>query len=125
MTNQINRARGPIVWVIEKMPHDYTPARVYAEDIRQIVADKLVPNAPDDSWNADAVRQLRRAFADYIPGLDYIIPTGSPVRMLTTGLLLKELGDVHNFLGYDARTNRYLLYRIDLRRVPSRTFDKV
>lgn len=119
MSTQFKQARGPVVWVIEKMPFDYSPAKVFAEVVRQIVADELVPNAPDESWNVKAIQQMRRALSDYIPGTDFIIPTGSPVRMLTAGLLLKERGDVHNFLGYDNRQSRYLLYRVDLRDRPT------
>lgn len=114
--------RSPIVWVVEKASFDYSPARVYGQTIRAIEADQLSPNA-DASWHDKTIQQVRKALSDYIPGIDYIIPTGKPVRMMLVGLILRERGDVHNFLGWDDRTQRYFVYEIDLRRdkaVPGR-----
>lgn len=113
MANKVNRA--PIVWVIEQAAFDYSPAYVYGKDIRPIVADRLTPSAPDSTWHAKTISQMRRAFADYIPDLDFVIPTGSPVRMMLAAMVMKERGDVHNILGWDAKTARYMLYTLDLR----------
>lgn len=113
------RSRSPIVWVVEQAPFDYSPAKVYGDVIRLITADPLTPNAADASWHHRTISQVRKALADYIPGLDFVIPTGSPVRMMLVGLLLKERGDVHKLLGWDARSQRYLEYTFDLRLVSS------
>lgn len=108
------RSRPPVVWVVEQGPFDYSPARVFGDEIRIINADKLSPNA-ESSWHLKTIAQMRKALADYIPELDYVIPTGRPVRMMLVGMLLKERGNVHRLLGWDDRSQRYLEYILDLR----------
>ena len=103
-----------IVWVVEQGTFDYSPARVFGDDIRVLTADKLTPNAPNASWHDKAIQQLRRELADYIPGRDFIIPTGRPVRMMLVAMILREKGDRHNLLGWDDKTQRYFLYELNL-----------
>jgi hypothetical protein len=106
--------RSPIVWVVEQGEFDYSPARVFGDEIRLIAADKLTPNA-DASWHAKVIQQMRKGFSEYIPGLDFVIPTGRPVRMMLAAMVMRERGDRHKLLGWDDRTQRYFLYELDLR----------
>lgn len=106
--------RSPIVWVVEQGEFDYSPARVFGGEIRVITADKLTPNA-DPSWHVKVIQQMRRDFSGYIPGVDYVIPTGRPVRMMLAAMVMRERGDRHNLLGWDDRTQRYFLYELDMR----------
>ena len=106
--------RSPIVWVVEQGEFDYSPARVFGGEIRVITADKLTPNA-DASWHAKVIQQMRRDFSGYIPGVDFVIPTGRPVRMMLAAMVMRERGDRHKLLGWDDRTQRYFLYELDLR----------
>lgn len=110
--------RSPIVWVVEQGEFDYSPARVFGSDIRVITADKLTPNA-DASWHAKVIQQMRKDFAGYIPGIDFVIPTGRPVRMMLAAMVMRERGDRHKLLGWDDRTQRYFLYELDLRQFPN------
>lgn len=110
------RPRPPIVWVVEQGAFDYSPARVFGDEIRPIVVDKLTPNAASTNWHSKVIQQMRRAFADYVPGVDYVIPTGRPVRMMLAALIMRERGDVHKFLGWDDKTQRYFSYEFDLRK---------
>lgn len=110
--------RAPIAWVLEQGEYDYSPARVYATQIQRVLADRLTPNA-DADWHQRTIQQMRRAFADYIPGVDYVIPTGQPVRMMLAAMVMKERGDLHNLLGWDPKQGRYMLYTLDLRAAPN------
>lgn len=113
-------SRAPIVWVVEQGPFDYAPARVFGDEIRPIVADKLTPNA-DSQWHATTIQQLRKAFSDYIPGVDFVIPTGRPVRMMLAAMIMRERGNYHKLLGWDDKQQRYFLYELDLRQpIPSK-----
>lgn len=107
------RSGSPIVWVVEQAAFDYSPALVFGKEICPIVVDRLTPNA-DASWHNKTIHQMRRAFADYIPGIDYVIPTGQPVRMMLAAMVLRERGGRHNLLGWDDKTQRYFLYQLDL-----------
>lgn len=102
------------MWVVEQGAFDYSPARVFGDEIRVITADKMTPNA-DASWHAKVIQQMRRELSSYIPGCDFIIPTGRPVRMMLVAMILRERGERHNLLGWDDKTHRYFLYELDLR----------
>lgn len=104
-----------MVYIIEQQPFDYTPATSYGE-LKFLDSPRLAPNAPNapDTWNKAVLHQLRKELANYIPGHDYLIPTGGPVRMLIVGMLLAEKGRRHQMLGWDKRTSRYLEYTIEL-----------
>ncbi len=106
--------RSPIVWVVEQGEFDYSPALVFGREIKLITADKMTPNA-DASWHAKVIQQMRKGFSEYIPGLDFVIPTGRPVRMMLAAMVMRERGDRHKLLGWDDRTQRYFLYELDLR----------
>lgn len=110
-------SRQPIVWVLEQGPFDYSPALVFGSEIRLLSADRLTPNAPGPQWHAKTIQQIRKAFADYIPGLDFVVPTGRPVHMMLAAMVLHEIGQRHKLLGWDDKTQRYFLYELDLRRV--------
>lgn len=105
----------PTVYICEQQAYDYSPATVYGE-LRFIEAIQLAPVSPGapDTFNKRVIHQLRKELGDYIPGHDYIIPTGSPTRMLTVGMLLAEKGDKHHILKWDARAQRYLLHDVVL-----------
>jgi hypothetical protein len=110
----LNEHRSPIVWVVEQGAFDYSPARVFGQEIRVLSADKLAPNA-DTQWHAKTIQQVRKALMDYIPGVDFVIPTGRPVRMMLVAMVMMERGSHHKLLGWDDKTQRYFLYDLNLR----------
>lgn len=110
-----SQQRPSIAWVLEQGEFDYSPARAFAKEIRLVLADRLTPNAPEIEWHKRTIQQLRKAFLDYIPGVDYVIPTGQPVRMMLAAMVMRERGEIHNMLGWDPKSSRYMLYRVDLR----------
>src|SRR5687767_2367378 len=105
--------REPIVFVLEQGPFDYSPARVFSRDIRPLSIDKMTPNA-EPSWHAKVIQQMRSQLADYIPGVDFVIPTGRPVQMMLAAMVMHEHGTHHKLLGWDDRTQRYFLYELQL-----------
>jgi len=120
--NVVTGRRKPIVFIVEHQPFDYSHAETYG-DFQVLKADKLAPNAPDDDHNTDVLASLRRQLGQYSPGYDYVIPTGAPSRIMVIGMLLAERvdeymrrsgGNIHNILGWDAKTQRYLNYKLVL-----------
>lgn len=105
----------PTVYVVEHGAYDYTPAEVFGV-LRFIDAKPLAPRSPNapDTWNKGVVHQIRKELADYLAGFDFVIPTGSPSRMLLAGMLLAEKGKNHRILKWDGRTQRYLQYDVTL-----------
>ena len=99
----------PRVYVVEQQPYDYSPAQVYGDPVFMDV-QRLAPDSPGAglAWNTKILQQIRRELADYIPCIDFLVPTGSPVKLMAVGAVLKERGPHHNILGWDAKTQRYL-----------------
>ncbi len=108
---------APILYVIEQQPFDYTPAMAFGGEIRFMDPQKLAPVAPSTTgtWNERVLHRIRKDLSDYVPGYDYIIPTGAPSRMMLVGMVLASIGPHHKVLGWDAKTQRYLEYIIDLK----------
>lgn len=105
----------PVVYICEQQAYDYTAATVFGK-LQFMEAQQLAPTSPGspDTYNKRVVHQLRKELANYIAGFDFIIPTGSPNRMLTVGMILTEKGSHHRILKWDARAQRYLLYDVHL-----------
>lgn len=105
----------PTVYVVEQQPFDYTSAEAYGQ-LKFLEAKKLAPDAPSagNVYNSGVVHQIRRELGAYVAGYDYVIPTGSPSRMLVVGMVLAEKGKRHQLLGWDGRTSRYMEYTVVL-----------
>lgn len=105
----------PTVYIIEQQPFDYNPAAKFGV-LFFMSPTKFAPTAPGDNnlYNDRIIRTLRRDLSDYLPGRDYIIPTGSPAKMLVAGMVLGSIGTCHLLLGWDARAQNYVQYRINL-----------
>jgi hypothetical protein len=111
----VERANGVKVYIIEQQPFDYTPATMYGE-LQFLKAARLAPHAPNapNTWNRSVINELSTELNAYMPGVDYIIPTGSPVRMMLAGMVLAHKGRQHKFLKWDTRSRRYLEFVIEL-----------
>ncbi len=105
----------PTVYVVEQQPFDYTSATVYGE-LMFLESPRLAPHAPNapDTWNKSVLNHMSAELKNYRPGEDYIVPTGSPVRMMLAGMILAKKGAKHKFLGWDNRSRRYLEYVIEI-----------
>lgn len=103
------------VYVVEQQPFDYSPATVYGQ-LSFMESKKLAPMSPNapDRWNANILAQIRKDLMDYVPGVDLILPTGAPTRMVLVGMVLAEKGSKHRLLGWDGHSQRYLEYVISL-----------
>lgn len=108
-------ADTPMVYVIEQQPFDYNPAAKFGT-LFFMNNMKLAPTSPNDNntWNDRLLRTIRKELADYQPGKDYVIPTGSPAKMLVAGMVLGSIGTVHRLLGWDARAQHYVEYVVNL-----------
>jgi hypothetical protein len=106
----------PTVYVVEQQPFDYSPASAFGILKFMDSRHRLAPMSPSlpNTWNNNVVQKLRKELADYMPGRDYVIPTGAPSRMLVAGMVLAEKGRTHRLLGWDARTQRYMEYLVTI-----------
>lgn len=105
------RAR-PRVYVIEQQAYDYAAAEVFGDivymNVQRMAPD--TPNATSREFNQKIRHQIARELSEYVSGLDFIVPTGAPQKILAVGGHLASIGQWHNVLGWDARQQRYLHY---------------
>lgn len=115
MIDTPEESRKPLVFVVDHQPHDYTPANAFGTLVF-IDTQRLAPVAPgfNGTWNSDITGLIRKKMADYTPGFDFIIPTGSPIKIMLVAMIANEKGKRHQILGWDARTQRYLQFNIGL-----------
>lgn len=108
---QVEVTARPRVYIVEQQAFDYSPASAYG-DVLFMDVQKLAPDAPGagSAFNSKVLQQIRRELSQYVPGIDYIVPTGAPVKLLAVGAVLKEKAPSHNVLGWDGRSQRYLHY---------------
>jgi len=103
----------PNVYIVERMPFDYSAAATFGEVVF-MESQKLAPDAPNEDGmcklNAAIVSEAAHQLADYIPGYDYLVPTGSPVKIMMVGMLLTSKGGNHKILKWDDRTQRYMCH---------------
>lgn len=120
--NETEPAKRPRVYVIAQQPLDFTPATAFG-DVQFLPDVKFAPTPPQgarDTWNQGVIATLKRSLSEYMPGYDYIVPTGNPVKMVMVGAIIAEKGDIHKFLGWEPRSQRYLEYTLETGNVRSR-----
>ena len=104
----------PTVYIEDENSFDYSPAQAYG-DIVVLRSQRFAAGlGADDAWNANIKHSLRKQLVDYRPMVDFVIPTGDPLKMnLVAGLLVKGYGDRHQFLKWDMKAYRYVLHVLD------------
>lgn len=108
----MNAAIQPRVFVTQEGPHDYTPAQRFG-DVQFMTRDEISPIATS-LRNEETVKQLRLAMVDYRPGIDLILPAGSPVTIAYVFVLASRLGDTHRVLKWDNRSHMYQEFAVTI-----------
>lgn len=98
----------PTVWVIQEGQNDYSSAEEYGT-VRFVTKAELT-KFKDSQQNNEVDLDVRRFLSEYIAGVDYIIPSGNPMIVILTALLLPR-GN-HNFLKWDGRRAVYIPFNL-------------
>jgi hypothetical protein len=97
------------VWVLQENRHnDYAPAQEWGE-VEFITKNDLTPFNKSAS-TINFMYDLGIFLSKYVPGVDFIIPTGNPIAMIKMGMEL-PVGE-HKFLKWDQRRNTYYEHRV-------------
>lgn len=108
----MTKPERPRVFVTQEGPHDYMPAQRFG-DVVFMSHDEISPFA-ESRRNAEIVEQLRLSMVDYIPGYDYILPSGSPVTIAHVFMLASRSGDSHRVLKWDNRAHAYNEFSVNI-----------
>lgn len=97
------------VWVVQEGNNDYASAEEFGE-VRFITHADLRA-MPDSKQNRHVEADIRKFKAEYLPGTDYIIPTGNPMVVALATLSLATVP--HKFLKWDGRRQAYIPFTLN------------
>ena len=107
MSAQTDRQSRPRVFVTQEQHFDYSPAEVHG-DLEFLAAQEYSP-----SWNSLRnsllIESVRKRMVDYIPQVDFLLPSGSPLLIGLVFAIAAEKGSRHNVLHYSNRDHDYRL----------------
>lgn len=100
--------RPPMVYIVSQQPFDYTPAAQWGV-LFFMKPLKLAPSIAGDGgrYNQSKISSVRKELQEYRPGVDYLVPTGSPAGLMVVGMILAHLGQMHRMLQWDAQNQKY------------------
>lgn len=106
----------PTVFITKGSALDFSPATVYGK-IHVMELGRPVPYTeglpPHMAFNAVLMQRIKKELSNYIPGLDFICPTGAPAIMIAVGVVLGSINGKHRMLGWDNFSRRYIEYVIE------------
>jgi hypothetical protein len=106
---------APMVYIVSQQPFDYTPAADYGT-LYFMRPLKLAPTVEGDGgrYNLSRISTVRKELQDYRPGVDFIVPTGSPAGLLVVGMILGHIGQTHKMLQWDAQNQKYNMSEVQV-----------
>lgn len=103
----------PKIWVTQEGKNDYSAAENQFGVIHFITKGDL--RSFTGEQNSQVTADIRRFLVDYIPGHDYIIPSGNPMVAVLVAMSLGN-GD-HKFLKWDGRQACYIPFTLNSKMV--------
>ena len=105
----------PRVFVTQEITRiNYADAMDYG-DVVFLTSDEYKPEPTDGRMNATIKHDIGKKMVDYIPGVDYILTSGSPVSIMVTGMIIGSQHarvnngprGVHRVLKWNNQSSRY------------------
>lgn len=94
------------VFVTQEQTHiDYAQAEEYGDVVFCSLLD--VPTVSGSLRTKQVIEDIKSKMQGYRAGIDYILPTGSPLNIATIMLLAGRVGDNHNILKWESRGRKY------------------
>lgn len=95
----------PKVFITQEGNRNYTEAEEFGE-VKFLTCDEFSP-IPTSGRNKNIIRDIRANMSDYIPGVDFIMPAGSPITIGIAFMIAREKGTTVNVLKWDSQYKRY------------------
>lgn len=104
--------RAPKVFVTQELPVSYEKAERHGEVV--FLSSREVTQTTGSLRNADILRHMVSAMKDYQPGVDYLVPSGSPLTIGIGFMIASWKGPKIRVLQWDNRGLDYREYTVDL-----------
>jgi len=101
------------VFVTQEQAHiNYAMAESFGDIV--FVSANDVPTVSNSLRTEGLLRSMRSVMREYIPGRDYILPSGSPLNIAVVMMLAGQKGDAHNILKWESRSESYAKVALDI-----------
>lgn len=102
----------PRVFVTQELPISYRKTESYGEVI--FLTGKEPAQHTGSLRNAEIFAEMAKRMGDYRPGIDYLLPSGSPVAIGLGFLLAWKKGPQVRVLQWQSRDAKYNEYILDV-----------
>jgi len=104
----------PNVYVTQEQPgHNYSQAEDYGDVV--FLTQHDVPTVRTSLTSQSVIESLARRMKGYRPGIDYILPAGSPLNIAAVFILAGRFGgSQHNILKWESRIGRYNAVQLEV-----------
>jgi len=93
------------VFITQEGNHNYTEAQEFGE-VEFLTSDEFSP-IPTSGKNKNILREIKAKMSTYIPGVDYIMPSGSPIVIGIAFMIAREKGTAVKILKWDNQRRKY------------------
>lgn len=98
--------QAPVVYITQELGHiDFAPAERYGDIVFCSIND--LPTVKSSLRAKSALADMKKLMSNYRPGIDYILPSGSPLNIAAMMILAGRRGDTHNILKWESRMGTY------------------
>ncbi|MDQ6965267.1 MAG: hypothetical protein Q9M13_10155 [Mariprofundales bacterium] len=99
-------AEDPVVYVTQEQPHiNYAQAEQFGDIVFCSLDD--VPPVHGSLRTGRVTAAMASKMEGYRAGVDYILPSGSPLNIAAVMMLAGRRGDRHNILKWESRAKQY------------------
>lgn len=107
-----NSMTAPKVFVTQfTKRQNFTELNEYGEVV--FLTDKEYRPEPNLPTHNEAIRiEIKSKMTDYVPGLDYIVTTGSAIPNILAGMMIARQPGPHNVLKFNNMTKRFELFKV-------------
>lgn len=99
------------VFVSNEGPFSYNVAEKYGEVVF-LTNREFSPNRASRQ-NVQNVVEIQQGMSGYIPGIDYLLPSGDPLAIgVMFAVAKREVAKSHNILKWDKQSNSYNLIQL-------------
>jgi len=102
-------AKPPVVFVTQEQSRiNYSQAEDYGDIVFLSLHD--IPTVHTSLRASSAMKEISSKLKGYRPGIDYLLPSGSPLNIACAMLMAAHKNaDTHNILKWEARAQKYVL----------------
>lgn len=101
----------PKVFVSQDNEFDYSIAEEYGEVV--FLSNREISAHSASSTNMNTIHHIESVIAgDYVPGIDYLLPSGGVLSIAHMFRAAFRKGDEHLILKWDRRSGKYFRYKM-------------